>query len=342
MAVIPLASAIVPSLGHSPWQGEMLAALRRELAGAQAELVWVHQGEAPAPTLDRPRERLVRLPRATGFAAAANLGLASADPRSTVIGIVNDDLVVEPGWLAALTGELARRPRAASVQGVQLELGRPGVVEGCGLAWNRSWQAVQVGAGDPPPAAGAPPFEIFGVSATAALFRREALAAVAHASDAAPARDTAGRGAELAVPGGDAGFFEARLGSYYEDVELAVRLREADWESWCVPEARARHAGQATAGRAPLSRWRSIHRNRILVLRRLLGSDFVPSLPRLAARDLRDLLRACLRRDGARALGVLTGWSSAVPRLGAFAPPSAAANRRALAAAERFRIGSPT
>lgn len=306
-------SAIVPSLGHSPWQNEMLAALRRELAGSDAELVWVHQGSAAPPSLDRPRERLVGLPRAAGFAIAANLGLAQADPQSSAIAIVNDDLIVEPGWLAALAGELTRRPGAAAVQGVHLELHRPGEVEGCGLGWNRAWQAVQVGVGAPPPPATAPPFELFGVSATAALYRRAALAGP---------------------------FFEERLGSYYEDVELAVRLREAQWESWCVPAARARHAGQATAGRAPLRRWRSIHRNRLLVLRRLLGGEFVPNLPRLAARDLRDLGRACLGFDGARALGVVAGWATAMPLLAAFAPPSALASRRALAAAARFRIGS--
>ena len=318
-------TAIVPSLGHSPWQAEMLAALRGELSGQNAELVWVHQGAAPAPALAGPRERLVRLPRAVGFAAAANLGLAAADPQSTAIAIVNDDLVVTPGWLAALAGELARRPRAAAVQGVQLEIDRPRVVEGCGLGWNRSWQAVQVAAGEPPPPSTAPPFELFGVSATAALYRRAALAEVS-------------RGARDASP--SAGFFDERLGSYYEDVELAVRLREAEWESWCVPAAVARHAGQATAGRAPLRRWRAIHRNRLLVLRRLLGSGFAAALPRLAARDLRDLARAGLRLDGARALGVVAGWSAALPKLAAFAPPSAAASGRALAAAERFRIGS--
>ena len=317
-------TAIVPSLGLSPWQAEMLAALRRELAGAEAELVWVHQGAAPLPDLSGPREYLVRLPQAAGFAVAANLGLAAADPRSTAIAIVNDDLVVEPGWLEALADELERRPRAAAVQGVQLELERPERVEGCGLGWNRSWQAVQVGAGGPPPAVTAPPFELFGVSATAALYRREALAAVGAGDD------------------GETRFFVERLGSYYEDVELAVRLREAAWESWCVPTARARHAGQATMRRAPLARWRSIHRNRLLVLRRLLGSEFAAALPRLAARDGRDLLRACLQFDVARALGVVAGWSTALPQLGRFAPPPEAASRLALAAAERFRIGSAT
>lgn len=314
-------SVIVPSLGLSPWQTEMLAALRRELAGRNAELVWVHQGSAPVPELGGAREYLVRLPHAAGFAAAANLGLAAADPGSATIAIVNDDLVVEPGWLAALVAELERRPRAAAVQGVQLELGLPLRVEGCGLGWNRSWQAVQVGAGAPPPAATAPPFELFGVSATAALYRRAALAAVA---------------------GGSSTFFEERLGSYYEDVELAVRLRAAEWESWCVPAARARHAGQATAGRAPFARWRAIHRNRLLVVRQLLGRGFAAALPGLAARDGRDLARACLRGDGARALGVVAGWIAALARLAAFAPLSEAASRRALAATERFRIGSAT
>jgi GT2 family glycosyltransferase len=313
ISAISAISAIVPSLGHSPWQDEMLAALRRELATEDAELVWVHQGAVPAPTLDRPRERLLRLPQPAGFAAAANLGLVHADLRSTAIALVNDDLIVEPGWLAALAGELGRRPRAAAVQGVHLELDRPEQVEGCGIGWNRAWQAVQVGAGEPPPEASAAPFELFGVSATAALYRRESLAGV---------------------------LFDERLGSYYEDVELAVRLREAEWESWCVPAACARHAGQATAGRAPFGRWRSIHRNRLLVLRRLLGSEFASALPRLAARDLRDLLRAGLRFDGARALGVVAGWAGALPRLAAFAPPSVLASRRALAAAARFRIGS--
>jgi len=323
-AELPL-TVIVPSLGRSPWQSEMLAALRRELAGADAELIWVHQGASAAPHLSGARELFVRLPQPAGFAAAANLGLDAADPRSAAIAIVNDDLVVEPGWLQALTGELVRRPQAAAVQGVHLELARPQVVEGCGLGWNAAWQAVQLRAGEAPPDEGAAAFEIFGVSATAAIYRREALLAVA----------PAGAGAS-----GGGGFFDARLGSYYEDVELAVRLREADWESWCVPAARARHAGQATTGRAPLRRWRSIYRNRLLVLRRLLGARFAPNFFRLAARDGRDLARACLRLDASRVAGIAVGWAAALPRFLAHAPPTAAAGQRALAAAERFRIGS--
>ncbi|MEO8196705.1 MAG: glycosyltransferase [Thermoanaerobaculia bacterium] len=332
MTALPGAlSVIVPSLGQSPWQEEMLAALRRELSGLPAELIWVHQGAAPPPELAGARELFLHLPEPVGFAAAANLGLAATDRRSAAIAIMNDDLVVGPGWLAALAGELERRPRAAAVQGVHLELARPEQVEGCGLEWNRSWQAVQVGAGAPPPATTAPPFELFGVSATAALYRRTALAEVG---------GSGASGASEASGAPDTFFFDERLGSYYEDVELAVRLREAEWESWCVPAARARHAGQATAGRAPLWRWRSIHRNRLLVLRRLLGSRFAAALPGIAARDGRDLLRAGLRLDGARVFGIVAGWAAAAPRLAAFGAPSAAASARALAAAARFRIGS--
>ncbi len=246
--------------------------------------------------------------RAAGFAAAANLGLAAADPTSAAIAIVNDDLVVAPGWLAALIGELARRPRAAAVQGVQLEIDRPQVVEGCGLGWNRSWQAVQVGAGEPPPPLTAPPFELFGVSATAALYRRAALAAVA---------------------GTAASFFDERLGSYYEDVELAVRLREAEWESWCVPAAVARHAGQATTGRAPL---RALASRSIATVCWSCGAssaaDSPPPCRGSPPATLRDLLRAALRLDLARALGVRHRLEhGAAAARGLLAAPRAAGNR---------------
>ncbi|MEO8276960.1 MAG: glycosyltransferase [Thermoanaerobaculia bacterium] len=327
--------AVVPSLGQSPWQTEMLTALRAELATHAAALIWVHQGTEPAPQLSAERERLIRLPQPCGFAAAVNAGIAAiadvdeSDALAAIdaIAVVNDDLIVSPGWLAALTEGLAARPQAAAVQGMNLELDRPERIEGCGLEWNRSWQAVQTLAGSVADAALAPlaaPFEIFGVSATAALYRRSALVEVAE------------NGTPLRA-------FDERLGSYYEDVELAVRLRAADWQSWCIPAARARHAGQATAGRRPLSRWRSIYRNRLLVVHQLLGARFLRTLPRLAVRDLRDFARALLSGDAARAPAILMGWWAALVSARRSTDSSGIEHRgsaRALAAAERLRIGS--
>jgi GT2 family glycosyltransferase len=309
--------AVVPSLGEAPGLAGTLERLRAELAATAGELVWVHQGPREPPRLDRPGETLLVLPRPAGFARAVDAGLVAAGPAERV-AVVNDDLAPEPGWLATLAAALDADPGLAAVQGVHLAPGVPALTDGCGMAWNRWWQAVQVGRGEPPPAASAEPFEVFGVSATGALYRRAALAAVAFA---------------------DGTVFDARLDSWYEDVDLAVRLRAAGWRALCVPAARAVHAGSATGRRRPFLQARRVAGNRWLVVARLLGRALPAALPRLAARDLADLTRALARFEGARAAAIPAGWLAAVRRLGAFARLGAPlVGREELA---RLRVGSP-
>jgi len=169
---------------------------------------------------------------------------------------------------------------------------------------------VQIGRHQPaPPAAGAAR-EIFGVSATAALYRRDALESVA-------------------LRGG--GAFDSLFDSYYEDVDLAVRLRSHQRISVLVPAARARHAGSATLARQPARRARLVYGNRLLTLRRALGRAFWRELPLLWASDFRDTLRAARRGELATALGMAGGWLSAAARAGRLtrlARPLAAAELR--------------
>jgi GT2 family glycosyltransferase len=307
-------SAVVPTLGRSPLLVPCLEALLRE-GGPDLEIVIVDQAPEPTPLPSRLTGcivRVVRPGRNLGFAGGANAGIAAAS--GELVALVNDDVLVEPGWLGALTDALAADPGAAAVQGVNLLLDDPGRADGCGIAWNRWWQAVQVGHGLPAPAAGEPPREVFGVSATAALFRRDALAAVASV---------------------DGGVFEPRLGSYYEDVDLAGRLRAAGWRALLAPVARARHAGSVTGRTLGSGRWLLIHGNRYLVAARCLGGSFWTRLPRMAARDLLDLGRAALAGDGARVAGIAGGWGRAVRHLSAFARRGAPAVP--LRDVERFR-----
>jgi GT2 family glycosyltransferase len=293
-------SAIVPTLGRSPWLVSSLEALRRE-GGKEIEIVVVDQGDPPAGLPRGLVDRVLRPGRNLGFAAANNLGIAETAGR--LIATVNDDAVVEPGWLAALTAALQADPRAAAVQGVNLLLDDPERADGCGIAWNRWWQAVQVGYGEP----ALPPTEevreVFGVSATAALFRRRALLAVS--------------------PRGEA--FDPALISYYEDVDLAVRLRIAGWRTLVVPAARALHAGSITGSTLSRERWRLLYGNRYLVAARLLGRSFWRRLPLMVTRDTADLARALARGDSQLALGIPAGWRRAVRRLPAFTRPGASA-----------------
>jgi GT2 family glycosyltransferase len=282
-------SAVIPTLGRSPLLIPCLEALRRE----GAEIVVVDQGDTRADLPEGLADRILRPGRNLGFAAATNLGIAAA--RGEWIATVNDDALVEPGWAAALTAALAADPKAAAAQGVNLLLDDPEIADGCGIAWNRWWQAVQVGHGKTAPAPDAGSREVFGVSATAAVFRREALRAVA--------------------PGGGEVFDES-LGSYYEDVDLAGRLRAAGYRALLVPAARARHAGSLTGRTLSRERWRLIYGNRWRVARRHLGNGFWPRVPLLALRDGADLGHAILRGDGALAAGIVAGWGRALRPLG--------------------------
>jgi GT2 family glycosyltransferase len=287
-------SAVVPTLGRSPLLVPCLEALRRDGGAALAILV-VDQGEKPVELPPGLADRVLRPGRNLGFAGGTNEGIAAA--ASELVATVNDDVLVEPGWTAALTRALEADPRAAAAQGVNLLLDTPALADGCGIAWNRWWQAVQIGHGEPAPSAATDAYEIFGVSATAALFRCEALRTVSLNGDV----------------------FDPRLISYYEDVELAGRLRAVGFRALLVPAARARHAGSATGRTMSRERWRLIYGNRWLAAARLLGRGFWPRLPRLALRDLLDLGRAARAGDGARAAGILAGWSRAARGLPAWA-----------------------
>jgi|CXWL01.1.fsa_nt_gi GT2 family glycosyltransferase len=296
---------VIPTLGASPFLGECLAALR--LAGPGVRLILVHQGSPPPP----PRvevDELIVLPAPVGFAAAVNVGMAVST--AELVGTVNDDAVVDPGWLAPLATLLAQEPRAGAAQGInRLPDGR---VDGAGIAWNRWWQATQVGHGAPDATpVTAPPRRVFGVSATAALYRRAALAAVAPELPPVAAEDD--------VPVPLTAVFDTRLGAYYEDVELACRLAARGWQAFSVPAARALHHGSLTAGRDPRSLTTQVYGNRLPVVAALLGRRFWPVLPLLALRDGIDLARALSRAQVARAAGIVAGWRRAGGLLPAYA-----------------------
>ncbi len=301
MAVSRQLVAVVPSIGRSPFALEALERLRAELARARGELLWVSPRSAPPPAAlggGERGERWLELDRAVGFAAAVNRGIRASG--AELVALVNDDCLLEPGALELLCDELRRDVRLGAAQGVVVELNRAGealLCDGCGVGWNGWWQAVQVGRGAPAPAVSMPPFELFGVQATAAVYRRTALERVST---------------------GRARPFDERLESWYEDVDLAGRLRAAGFGARTVPSARSLHAGSTTGATMPFRRRRLLTRNRILVVARFCGRRFPLALPRLAVRDLIDGARAVARGELGTLAALGAGWLGAVPLLPAF------------------------
>lgn len=240
-------SAVIVSLDG----GEMLKACLDALRGqGLLETIVVDNGSSAdevAWLSGRADVRLVRLGSNEGFAGPANRGVREAAregrPGPDALLVLNNDCVLEPGYVASCRDALRADPGLAAVQGVVLD-GAGERVDGCGIAWSARAQAVQIGWGKTPPAANAAPFPVPGISATAALYRRDVF---------------------LSLDGFEESFF-----AYYEDVDLSLRLARAGWRFACVPGARARHRGSATGRRMPRARWERIFQNRLRTLRRNL------------------------------------------------------------------------
>ena len=242
-------SAVVVNLDGGDLLLEALEALGRQDA---EEIVVVDNGSS-AEEVDRLEKhgglRLLALPGNQGFAGPANLGVREAAAR--YVALVNNDCIVEPGYLAACAASLDADPSLAAVQGVVLD-GEGRRVDGWGMGWNARAEAIQLGRGELPPPPRTAPFPVPGVSATAALYRRETFLS--------------------------AGGFAESFFAWYEDADLALRLRRAGARFASVPPAQARHLGTATGSRNPGTRWRHLFANRIRTLRRNFAPGALPAL----------------------------------------------------------------
>jgi hypothetical protein len=230
-------------------------------------------GEAASLRGRFPTIRVVPLTTNLGFAGGANEGIARTS--APLVLVVNNDARLAPDYAARLAARLVGDERLAGAQGLVLsEDGR--TVDTAGLSWNSRGEAVPLAAGEDRFAASIEAVEIPGVSATAAMYRRAALAEIS--------------------PDGRA--FDDAFFAYYDDVDLSLRLARAGWRFALDPEAIAFHRGSMTGSRTPWRRSIWIARNRWRTLLKNFDREFL-------RRRLADLLRADLAH--ARTLGG-AGW----------------------------------
>lgn len=181
-----------------------------------------------------PAARLIVAPNNVGFAMGNNLAFDLA--KGELVATLNNDAYAEPEWLGALVVELERAPAAGAVASRIVLASGPERLDSAGIEVDRLGTAHNRLLGQPV-AMAEEATVVFGASAAAALYRRAAVDRV--------------------------GLFDEDFVSYYEDVDLAWRLRLAGWECRCAPAAIVRHEHSAT-GRtgSPLKEY-LIGRNRI-------------------------------------------------------------------------------
>ncbi len=194
-----------------------------------------------------------------GFAAGHNRNFARA--RGEHFLALNPDVVLAPGFLSHLVAVLDRTPDAGAVTGRLLRPGPGRRLDSAGIRWALGrTRFLDRGVGEP-----ACRFDeeedVFGACGAAALYRRRALESVARPGE---------------TP------FAERFFMYYEDVDLAWRLRRAGWRTRYAPGAEARHLrGGSGAGSAFVEY--HLVRNRLWVsLRNASVPELLRELPGLA------------------------------------------------------------
>ena len=167
-----------------------------------------------------PAVTVVALDENLGFAGGNNAGAARATGRDVVF--LNNDTVVEPGWLAALCAGADEEAGFALATSRVVYMHDPGILDSAGDGLFRSGGAFKRLHGQPVSAA---PLdrEVFGVCGAACLVRRTVFE--------------------------ELGGFDEDFFASHEDVDLSYRARLLGYRCRYVAGAVVRHHGSATLGR---------------------------------------------------------------------------------------------
>lgn len=228
------------------------------------------------------RVEVLRTPGSHGFAAAANRGIAAAT--GEIIELLNDDTQVTPGWADAAL-HWFDDPTVAAVAPLVLQGPRGDtipIIDSAGDDYDRGGFARKRGHGEPLSDRFRTPCEVFGASASSAFYRADVLRAV--------------------------GVFPEDFGAYFEDVDLAWRIRRAGYRTMYEPNAVVWHrVGSSYRKRRELLERQSQNEERVFWRN-------VPDVWRMLPRHAAVLAGKALRRVRE---GTLVPW--AVGRLRAFA-----------------------
>ncbi len=176
-----------------------------------------------------PGFRFFLEPTNLGFAGGHNRVIAQTS--GDLVCLLNQDVILDPSFLAEAVATFAGSPAVGAVQGrvyrMTPERQKTGILDTTGLEMHRSRRVVSRGQGRADAAELDQPGEVFGADGPCPVYRRSALEDVA---------SPGGLGREYL----DEDFF-----AYKEDVDLAWRLRLAGWKAAYVPTALAWHGRSA-------------------------------------------------------------------------------------------------
>jgi GT2 family glycosyltransferase len=282
----PLCSVVIPSYNGRSWLESCLSSIARHRPGADGPAIEIivaddASGDDTASWLaaTHPDVRLVRLGRNRGFCGAANAGIAAA--RGEFVQLLNNDTEVTAGWIEAGLAPFADST-VGSVAPLVLVRSDPSRVDSAGDSYAIVGWPSKRGHGEPARRwVDRAADHVFGASGSSAFYRADALRRV--------------------------GAFDPTFHSYYEDVDLAFRLRWAGYRTVFTPRSQVLHEVSATYDHARPALQRRMARNAEILFWSNLPTPWLLAalVPHLAFTLAQGLLRLARGRFWPFVLGKL-------------------------------------
>lgn len=212
-------TVVIPNYNGMAYMEACLASLRGEPAAVTVVDNGSTDGSRELVLEKFPEVRLIALERNYGFCTAVNRGMEAS--KTMYLILLNNDTVVEPGFVRALEKAMDGDRRAFSGAAQMVNMSRPEVIDDagdyyCALGW-----AFAAGKDRPRENYGASR-EIFSACGGACIYRRRVLERI--------------------------GMLDENHFAYLEDVDLGYRARIYGCRNLYVPEAVVHHAGSASSG----------------------------------------------------------------------------------------------
>jgi GT2 family glycosyltransferase len=167
-----------------------------------------------------PAVRIEEIPENVGVTRALNRGVAAA--RGGFVALLNNDIELEPGWLAELLDALECHPEAGSAACRLRNYYRRGELDGAGDIFTRGGAGTKRGHRTPDDGRFGAEEEVLAPTGGAGLYRAAALA--------------------------DVGPFEESFRAYFEDLDWGLRALGRGYRSRYVPGAIGYHMEGRTTG----------------------------------------------------------------------------------------------
>lgn len=254
-------SAIIVNWNGKHLLTECLDSLRAQIRLADEILVVDNGSSDGSQALVRegyPEVTLIELPDNKGFSVANNIAMRRAT--GNYIALLNNDLLLDPRWMAAMVATLESDRLLGACACKMLLYDRRDTIDAAGINVARNGGGSNRFHLKPDSETLQRPIHVFGACAGAALYQSSMLR--------------------------DIGLFDEDLHIYYEDVDLAFRAQLAGYQCLYVPEAVAYHHHSASSGDTARKYYYLARNNMLVIAKNMPTMLLLRYLPRIIIRQL--------------------------------------------------------